>query len=1248
MTTFPVGASLRILAIALIAISAQARVLPQYNALDSARPASEALQAARSDAVVETHTEERLGVTNFISFRPSAASTAEMLAAMATGPEAAARRHLKSVANLYGASASDIDAAVLHHVEPLYNGAQLVKFTAAVDGVEIFRESATVLVDSNMQPLAINGYLGATPAGGSSSASLSASAPAAPAFRLTPQQAIAAALVDYGYAPSISGSVARLTQNGKSVALKAGNPADLANPYNYFTLPADITGADGARMTEPARVKPVWFRLPTGLVPGYYIELQMADRGVSASDYFSYVIAADDGRLLFRNDLSADAAFTYRVWAESGGINQPLPGPTGRNAFPHPTGNNDGFQAAFIPPNDITLQNGPISTNDPWLSPTATMTIGNNVEAWANLSAPAVVPPATTPPPDLFEVAAHECTMNVSEPGDFHACISGANAFQYTYDTSLGAQANKFQSVAAVVNLFYMNNWLHDWYYDAGFKEVNGNAQNDNYGRGGFAGDSIKAQGQDVSDFNNANMSTPSDGARPRMRMYIFKGAGAAIVSAASLNSTAGTAAFGPSSFSLSGPMVIANDLVDPTGDACEPLTPSQIPPPPPPLAGRIVIIDRGACNFKFKAVNAQTAGAIGVIIVNNVATGVNNMSDDGSADVVNIPILMVSQADGATIKAALPANATLRRVSGVDRDGTIENTIIAHEWGHYISNRLINDANGITASQSRGLGEGWADFHAMLLEVKPQDTQVVANTNFNGVYALASYVFDGPQIPGLTFSNAYYYGIRRYPYSTDLTKNPLTFKHIQTSASLPATPPPSFSNDNAEVHNTGEVWASMLWGCYSSLLRDTARLTFQQAQDRMKRYLVAAYKLTPTDPTLIEARDALFVAIGANDATDLQLCKQAFAVRGAGAGALSGARNSSTNAGVVESFAVNLSVPALTRRGGIDIDGQGQSQIVVRSASGQLQAGRLVNNALVFTNIAGADPGTGFRILGAGDLAGDGKSDLFFQDIATPGDFGDASTFLDFKPASQRLLRTVKRVWDVQAIGDLDGDGFGDLVWRYVLPNSPDTGVSYIWFTGGGGVTSGSNVTQVRKRGGAPLDWKLLGAQDLNGDGAADMLYLSPANQLRVLMATPNRTCANLSAGSVPNGYNVFKFADFTGNGRGDILVQDPSTATYKLISLDARGLTLPPYSGTPDDPNASCTSSTLTVNATTTTIRSTILFSTYYARGDLDGDGVFDIVWKNADNTLTVWLMKPSGTPIVINNAGLAPSGFTPIPLQ
>ena len=163
-----------------------------------------------------------------------------------------------------------------------------------------------------------------------------------------------------------------------------------------------------------------------------------------------------------------------------------------------------------------------------------------------------------------------------------------------------------------------------------------------------------------------------------------------------------------------------------------------------------------------------------------------------------------------------------------------------------------------------------------------------------------------GPDFAPDVLNNAYYYGIRRYPYSRDMTKNPLTFKHIADGVPLPTNPAPSFRNSgsvNSEVHNTGEVWASMLWECYSNLLNDTARLTFAQAQDRMKRYLVGGFKMTPTDPTFISARDALLAVMQAQDPQDHDLCLRGFAKRGAGVGAAAPDSFSEDNAGVVESF---------------------------------------------------------------------------------------------------------------------------------------------------------------------------------------------------------------------------------------------------------------------------------------------------------------------------------------------------------
>src|SRR5690606_33775144 len=104
-------------------------------------------------------------------------------------------------------------------------------------------------------------------------------------------------------------------------------------------------------------------------------------------------------------------------------------------------------------------------------------------------------------------------------------------------------------------------------------------------------------------------------------------------------------------------------------------------------------------------------------------------------------------------------------------------------------------------------------------------------------------------------------------------------------------------------------------WEGYASLLRQTDRLTFAQAQDRMKRYLVAGYKATPNSPTFTEARDAILAAALAEDESDFQLLWEAFARRGIGLNAVSPDRGSSDNSIVVEDFTAGNAV-ALVRTG--------------------------------------------------------------------------------------------------------------------------------------------------------------------------------------------------------------------------------------------------------------------------------------------------------------------------------------------
>lgn len=327
-----------------------------------------------------------------------------------------------------------------------------------------------------------------------------------------------------------------------------------------------------------------------------------------------------------------------------------------------------------------------------------------------------------------------------------------------------------------------------------------------------------------------------------------------------------------------------------------------------------------------------------------------------------------------------------------------------------------------------------------------------------------------------------------------------------------------------------------------------------------------------------------------------------------------------------------------------VDLDGNGRHTLVVRSATAtpEMRVGRYANNAFTFT--VAPNPGANFRLLGANKTDAGAKSDLLFQNIVQ-GEFGETSTWLDFDSSKSRLLRNVKRTWDVQAVGDLDGDGFGDLVWRYVVSESPDTGVSYIWFTQGAPFTDATiqnpkNVVQVRKRGGAPLSWTLLGAADINGDGAADMVYISPAGAIRILMATPSRTCANISGGTAPFAFTPLKFANFSGDARGDILYRNSITGAVQLAKLSAAGLSLPPYTGAPDDQNASCTSSALAATSTVVTLPTTDPSWQLYGVGDFDGNGVTDIVWLRPNGQLTLWLMSAAGAaPSEIANAGIAP---------
>ena len=856
-------------ALALLATAPSGRSLPPLDALagypELAAPLSKSL---RDPAYVRPglplETEMRFGVPTFFWAEPDG-NTQSPRQAGAT-PESAARAALARFAPLYGFQPTTLPELRVLGIHDLGHGAVVVRLGAFLGGVRIFRDEVAVVMDAELRAVALSGYLAPLPR-------------SVPAARLSAKEAAvqAFAAVDHPL------SAEALTETR---GLEGEQAFALAKPAAWLSLP------------QPVRVRRIDVHLPDRLLPAFDVQL-LIDDGQGDHQGYAVIVSAVDGAPLFRRSQVQYDSFSYRVWAgqdlTDGGAGAPFDGPQGDGPTPSPTGLlSQPVHPPFVSPGLLTLDHGPTALADPWLPASSTETVGNNCDAYLDLY-----------PPDGYSPA----------QGDFRAAVTAPGVFDHAYDLAAEPDANPDQQMAATTQLFYDVNYFHDWYYGVGFTEAAGNAQLENYGRGGRAGDPLYAEAQDYSGTDNSNMYTPSDGRSPVMQMYVWNGAvdtRFTVSAPAALAQTYGSAGaeFAPENYAVSGEVVAVGGAHH---DGCAPLSADD------GVAGKIALVDRGTCTFAAKARNAGAAGAAGLVVADNTAEAPFFMVGDGRAT-PSIPAQMISQADGAALRAGTAVQATLTQQSQVARDGDLDNQIVAHEWGHYISNRLIHDSEGLNTNMSGGMGEGWADFHAMLLTVKEGDDQVLANPDWSGTYALTGYVAAATDPDG-----AYYWGIRRVPYSTDLSKDPLTFADIQEGQALPANVPVAFGRrgfGNSEVHNTGEVWASMLWECYAALLRDTpARLSFTEAQTRMRAYLVAAYQATPANPTFLEARDALLAVAYAADPTDFAAFQRAFAKRGAGLHAQSPDRFSGDNLGVVEDYAFGNDLALVSASLSDDVD---------------------------------------------------------------------------------------------------------------------------------------------------------------------------------------------------------------------------------------------------------------------------------------------------------------------------------------
>lgn len=845
----------------LAAATAHGQELPNYEAYQDAPRLARAAPADASlpfQARIASLDEQR-NVPTFVWSHRTRTPKAPHAA-----PEAAARWYLGAMAGPYRLTKPALDSAYVHRVHDIGRGGIIVTFRQIIDGVEVHRSELDVLLDRDLLLVAISGNL--------HEAADAAQVTKTARFQLDGATAVTRALGDlYGVTVSTRGfrSTSWQYHGYRHLELEPGGEIERA----------------GIRFTMPARVKPVYYPMPDRLVPAYFLEVFASLPIESTDDVYGYVIAADTGAVLARRNLTFADTYQYRVYADTDGLKTPLDGPQ-EDYTPHPTGVPGLPEPGFVDPVMIEMEGfntAPGGLPDPWLPPGAVETRGNNVDAYADHFAP------------------NGFTAGV----DLRAQVSAPGVFDYVYDHELEPIASAAQVQAAVTQIFYTNNWLHDYFYDSGFNEAAGNAQLDNLGRGGLGNDVLRAEAQDTgpspANRNNANMSTPSDGASPRMQMYLWNTPDIAHSFVAFGQSFEfNRAFFGPQEYVLLGGLVLADDGAGTPTDACEPLVGDY--------AGAVVLIDRGTCTFASKAERAQQAGAAAVIIANNVAGGPPTMPNQNPPLAITIPTIGMSLETGAELKALLAAgasDATLESDLDTERDGTIDNAIVAHEWGHYIHNRLVDCGSSQCGAQS----EGWGDFFALHMMVREGD-------DYTGTYAMSIYAT-------LRMGDNAYFGIRRAPYSANPARNAYSFRHISDGVPLPIDQHPFRPNTrpNSEVHAAGEVWASMVFEGYVALLQQTEgeapRYGFDEAKRRMADYVVAGMMLAPPSPTYTEQRDAVLAAALARDPADMMLLAQAFARRGAGSCAVSPGRSSSNFAGVVE----DASVRAIMRVGTTTID---------------------------------------------------------------------------------------------------------------------------------------------------------------------------------------------------------------------------------------------------------------------------------------------------------------------------------------
>ena len=461
--------------------------------------------------------------------------------------------------------------------------------------------------------------------------------------------------------------------------------------------------------------------------------------------------------------------------------------------------------------------------------------------------------------------------------------------FEYNFNT---APVNMID--ATMTNLFYLNNVVHDIMYHYGFDEQSGNFQEINYSGTGIGGDSVNVDAQDGANLNNASFGSAADGFNGKMNMFLWDAplpteetfmfvGGGVDGSYLGVPASFGIPIPNEGETPITGMFALlednnSNSDGDDTLDACDPIINGS------DLTGNIAVIRRGSCEFGFKINAAENAGAIAVIMVNNVSGPAFVMNPGESGTQVTIPSFMVSRSVGDPLIAALQAGESVQGLLTKEEtfllDSGLDNEVVIHEYGHGITKRLTGGAADATClGNEESMDEGWSDYYALMLTMTEDDLAEDAK-------GFGAYV-NGESIDGA--------GIRIRPYSTSFFVNDLTYGDTNNEAFI------------SRPHGIGTVWGTMIWDMTWLLIDEygfDADLYNGTSGNNIALQIVTdALKMQPCRLGFVNARDAVLAALEINTMipeADKQniTCRiwGVFANRGLGVSASQGDRDDRTD----------------------------------------------------------------------------------------------------------------------------------------------------------------------------------------------------------------------------------------------------------------------------------------------------------------------------------------------------------------